>query len=741
MSFDSHRVQYTSVLLGAIFSLWIAWLEYDKSAESLGAFTRLEYMLYDWRFQLSDKYKQDINPDQPIVIIDIDEKSLEAQGRWPWDRSRVAELVDGLFEAGAIVVGFDVLFSEAQRNPVDTIMAELKSPSVDNHLLSLLAEHKDTLDGDKNLARSFTQGDVVLALLLQSQNTIQVGQLPPSIARLTPHQNARLPLLSPTGFAANLPILSESALNAGFITPWVDEDGVIRSVPLVQKIDQALYPSLALAVAMSWAFEEELRFSTAALNQQVDVMTHIEFLDKRINTDYQGKVLVPYVGGAHSFPYLSASDVLNNSLDTSMLDGAIVLVGASAIGLADLRSTPVGVQYPGVEIHANIINGLINGEVSYRPDWSQGLMVAWLLFLGFLLAVLSPWFGPLVMTLVSFSAVIISGVINVSVWNVGIHLPLASTLILIAGVYLINMLDGFLMEVGNRNRLNNMFGMYVPKIHIDRMMQTSKTYGFEGDHVELTVLFSDVRNFTSISESLSAQALKRFLNELFTPITEIIFEQKGTIDKYVGDMVMAFWGAPIEDKDHALNSVKAALLIQEKIEKLSDYFVENDLPALSMGIGINTGPMNVGDMGSVYRKAYTVLGDSVNLGARLESLTKFYGIDILVGPTTYAQTRDDIAYRFIDRIRVKGKTEPVNCYQPLCLSSQIDLEMKQQQQLWQRTITAYQKQYWPEARALLLKMLTQSPHNRLYLMYLQRIDQLQYVQSDNWDGVYDHQQK
>ncbi|MGP1609663.1 MAG: adenylate/guanylate cyclase domain-containing protein, partial [Burkholderiales bacterium] len=418
-----------------------------------------------------------------------------------------------------------------------------------------------------------------------------------------------------------------------------------------------------------------------------------------IPTDDFGRVLVPYVGGQGSYPYLSATDVLNGTLtpeQEDLLVNSLVLVGTTSVGLYDLRATPVGAVYPGVEVHANLLNAILSSAPMLtidentvqdgssfsaltdvfdqnrispfpsRPGWEQGAVFVAILVIGLVLSLVYPHLGPALLTVSSVTFLLGLTVLNFQLWtryNLDISLVILWLLIILIAT--VNMTYGFLREGVNKKVIKGMFDQYVPPAHIDAMLNNPDKYNFSGESKELSVLFSDIRNFTTISEKLSAVELKSMLNEFFTPITGIIFDHNGTIDKYVGDMVMAFWGAPIDDPEHRTHAVKAALKMLAKVEELKPRFKEKGLPEVNIGVGINSGMMSVGDMGSTYRRSYTVLGDAVNLGSRLEGITKAYGVKLLIGEQTYAGL-NNILCRQVDKVQVKGKEEPICIYQPLC---------------------------------------------------------------------------
>ena len=324
----------------------------------------------------------------------------------------------------------------------------------------------------------------------------------------------------------------------------------------------------------------------------------------------------------------------------------------------------------------------------------------------------------------------------------GIMLALALPLALIASLNAFNVAYGFLTESRSRRQLKEMFGQYVPPQWVEEMSRNPGSFGFEGESRVMTVLFSDVRNFTTISEGLPAARLKEMLNRFFNPMTGIIFRHRGTIDKYVGDMVMAFWGAPVNDDDHAFHAVLSAMEMIREAERLKPQFKQQGFPELDIGIGINTGMMNVGDMGSTYRRAYTVIGDAVNLASRLEGVTKHYGASIVVSENVVEKTADRILYRELDLIRVKGKQQAVTLYQPICLRSNASEDDEKEMAMWREAIALYRTACWQDARTAFQTLHATSGAKELAKLYLERIASLSNgTLPDNWDGVYERESK
>ena len=742
--------QRVSAYIGILLSAYLIVLGLSINTNENHWLNRLDFLFYDTRFNasLSLAEQSALNSkiadnkieaaEHKIIILDIDEKSLANEGRWPWSRHKLAELVAKLKDYGAIVVAFDVVFSEPERNPINEVSQHLANNAI---VWEPPKNWFEIADGDRAFSHQISTMDVVLGYFFQEQMDIQIGQLPASSYQLTTEQKSSLVSITKSGYAANLPLLQQAASGAGFVSNFADADGVIRRSPLVIRHGDALYPSLSLATVMSYLFVNNIEIETLPLGR-VEVMTSVIAGGQKARTDVNGQVIIPFRGRRHSFPYISVTDVLQKKITSTALEGAIVLVGTSAIGLADLRATPVGTQYPGVEVHANIIRSLLSGEFPYRPEWEAGLTLSILVLLGGLLSLWLPKLGPVMSVVVSVMALAITISGNFYLWHIyRMDLPIASTVLLILVLTLLNLAYGYFRENASRRLLKGMFNQYVPQAHIERMLSDPDAYQFTGDSKELTVLFADIRNFTTISEHLSAADLKAMLNQYFTPITKIIFDNDGTIDKYVGDMVMAFWGAPIEDDQHAHHGILAALEMQRMTQKISTDFIARGLPEIKIGVGLNSGTMNVGDMGSSYRRAYTVLGDAVNLGSRLESITKFYGVDILVGEHTAALC-PDIIFSFVDCIQVKGKDKPIAVYQPLGLESEVTLEQKGEIARFSLAYAHYLKQDWPQAVSMLIELKKDFSETKLYQIYLDRIQALRTQElTQNWDGVFRHTSK
>ncbi|EAT12756.1 adenylate/guanylate cyclase domain-containing protein [Bermanella marisrubri] len=736
MAFKKYMQAHSTRIFAVLLTLLISWLAVTSDNHA-NLMQRIEYLLYDLRFNTLLPFTQREASNTSIVIVDIDERSLIEQGRFPWSRHKVATLVDNLGEAGAIVIAFDVVFSEQQVNPVDE-MSRVLAQNMRQEMPSLDAIYEE-VDADIALAESLKRYDTVLGFFFQDNEAYRNGLLPLPIHELDPEWKEKLVVTQRPGYTANVDILQKAASGGGFVTMFPDFDGIVRRSPLVIRYRDHLYPSLALSAAMRYLFIEDIKPEVAELGD-VLTMTNLAVSEHPAPTDPRGFVTVPYQGRAFSYPYISATDVLNGKLEKGLLSDSIILVGTSAIGLADLRSTPMGPQYPGVEVHANILDALLNGGFPYKPDWSAGAVLFQLVVIAIFMIVVLPKLGAMSMLLSGIAIVSATFFFNGFVWIQGFDLPLAAALLLTVSLTALFIADGFIRESVSKRVLKSMFDQYVPPAHIEKMLADPDAYSFAGEHKLMTVLFSDIRSFTSISEKLSARELKLLLNTYFTPITKEIFDHQGTIDKYVGDMVMAFWGAPLDDENHRENAIKAALRMQQVTEQLKPMFIAQGLPEVNIGIGINTGFMNVGDMGSSFRRAYTVLGDAVNLGSRLESITKFYGVKILVGEETHDAV-DGFVFRFVDRIVVKGKETAIRVYEPLGSNGDVSQDVLEEIAEYNSAYQQYVHQDWIGAKKAFAALQLAHP-KVLYDVYLQRIDQLsKQTLPQDWDGTFIHTSK
>ena len=706
----------------------------------LAMVSRVENFAYDQRIRWTMPNTQD----KRIVIVDIDEKSLQDLGHWPWGRDVLAGLMDQLFDHYKIdTLGFDVVFAEADNSSGLSALATLGQTTLRDNpgYQDALSKLKTSLDYDARFANSLKNRQVALGYYFRHQQgqVGSTGQLPPPLFAKGAFNPAAVGAVQADAFTANLTSLQTSALAGGFFnaSPLVDADGVFRRVSLIQQHDGQLYETLALAVARLALRESQVKLNYADGQENYFALESMQLGPRRIPVDIDVGALIPYRGRAGSYPYVSATDVLKGKVPPAVLNGAIVLVGTTAPGLQDLRSAPVGEVYPGVEAHANLLAGILDGTIKERPAYTLGLELLLLVVSGLVLALVLPALSPLWSTAVGVSFMGAWLAANLYAWQQGnLVLPLAPLLLMMDAQYLFAMAYGFFIESRGKRQLSGLFGQYVPPELVGEMAKDPGAYSLAGESRELTVLFSDVRGFTTISEGLSPTELTDLMNQYLSPMTKVIHHHKGTIDKYMGDAIMAFWGAPVADKQHAEHAVQAALDMIADLKNLQAGFKARGWPPVLIGVGLSTGEMTVGNMGSSFRMAYTVMGDAVNLGARLEGLTRVYGVDIIVSEVTKNQA-PTFVYRELDRVRVKGKNLPVVIFEPICAIGHEDTSRDEELRLYDQALAAYRQQDWGTAQTALVTLQALCPEHELYPMYAQRVDYLQQnPPGADWDGAF-----
>ncbi|HEY4318433.1 MAG TPA: adenylate/guanylate cyclase domain-containing protein [Herbaspirillum sp.] len=711
---------------------------------------RIDLFLYDMRMRLPE-----VKLDPRIVILDIDEKSLNEIGRWPWNRDVMATMIDQLNKRYHVrAISFDVLFAEPDTSSGYPTMARLAEHELkdDPNFGAKLRALKASLDFDARMAASIQNRPVVMGYNLSNEpGAISKGQMPPPAFTAADLGGRPLDATEWSAYGANLAQLQESARTAGFFNPILDADGVIRSVPLLARYGDGYYESLALAsarVALGATKVKPVFLQQDALMSQEQLRDYGALDSLRMNTlprptsipvERHLTALITYRGhggaAGGAFRYVSAVDVVKGTLPVELLKDTIVLVGTTVPGLYDLRSTPVSPNYPGVEIHANIIASILDHDFKQRPEFALGFNIVQLLLIGLLLGAILPLLAPLYAMLLTVAAAAAVAGFNFWLYNsANLVLPLAAALLLIVFLFIFNLAWGYLFEHRKSRAMVNLFGEYVAPELVAEMAANPASYSMEGESRELTVMFSDVRGFTTISESLEPNELREYINAYLTAMSEDIRGNRGTLDKYIGDAVMAFWGAPLMLPDHASLAVATALKMQRSVVALNADFVKRNWPPLHIGVGLNTGMMRVGDMGSKIRRAYTVMGDAVNLSSRLESITKVYGVGVLVGHATRVAA-PEYAYRELDRVRVKGKSEPVPIYQPIDLESAMTDAQRASLAHWEQALQWVREQRWDDAEQAILA-LQEERADGLYALYLSRIAVFRREPPPtDWDGV------
>ncbi len=686
----------------------------------------LENASYDARLHLT--MPNSIDP--RIVILDIDEASLSEIGQWPWNRALLAQLVERLNSDYDIkLLAFDIVFAESNTNEGLEVLQQLARGELQNNeeFLTAITRLQPELMHDKIFADSLRGRNSVLGYYFKQSETLDnrlvIGKLPAPFYQLQLPVNSHTSLIEASGYGANIDIIQNSAASAGFIdNPLIDEDGVLRRAPMLQLHRNGLYESFSLAIARSALGSPEIELVIADNDNNYFEIEAIILADKLIPLGEYASALIPYRGNQYSFPYVSARDVLNRSVNPDILKNAIVIVGTTAPGLMDLRATPVQKAYAGVEIHANLVAGILDNRIMQSPAYVRGYEFILLLIIGALMLALlrtsTPWWS----ILFTISLLLLVAGSCIYMWlQQKLVLPVAAPITLILILFFIHSAFGFILESRNKRKLAKLFGLYIPPELVDEMSNQPGSYTLQAKSREITVLFMDVRGFTRIAERLDPELLSQLMNEFLTPMTQIIHKHRGTIDKYMGDSIMAFWGAPLDDSDHAEHAVHTALEMLDVLKDIQRRFVQKGWPPLEIGIGINTGTMSVGNMGSKFRTAYTVMGDAVNLGKRLEELTKTYAVPIILSQTT-REAASNYTYMELDRVKVKGRDELITIFTPLDLLNSLSASRFAELERHKQALNLFRMGDWNAARITFSALHAEHPETLLYSLYLDRID-------------------
>ncbi|MBT8119041.1 MAG: adenylate/guanylate cyclase domain-containing protein [Gammaproteobacteria bacterium] len=703
--------------------------------------TSLENQAYDARLKITLPE----NVDKQVVIVDIDEKSLDEIGQWPWNRNILATINDVLFDHYQIkAIGYDIVFAEEDIDEGTKLLNSMATGSLQNDPVFIEEYQRviPSLQHDQRFAEALKDRKTVMGFVMDTDSI--KGELPRAIAELDNNTLKKLAIHKAEGYTANLRALQSSAFSGGFFNnPLLDYDGVFRRVPLLQTHENELHESLALALTRAATGSPAIEMVVETSEESDDLFLEwITIGEIAIPVDHSSGVLVPYIGKRKSFEYISATDVLNKRVDKNILEGKITLFGTSAPGLLDLRTTPLEPAYPGVEVHANIIQGILDGRILHAPGYTKGFEFILISFIGIVLTFTLPMLSALYSTLVILGSIVLLITTNFYAWtNAQLVLPIAAPVLLVVVLFALQMTYGFFVESRGKRQLAHLFGQYVPPELVEEMSLKMEDINLDGEMREMSVLFSDVRGFTTISESLEPKELTDYINAFLTPITKVIHDHRGTIDKYMGDAVMAFWGAPLEDDLHALHALNAATGIVERMKSLRKEFSEKNWPEIYVGVGVNTGNMNVGNKGSEFRVDYTVLGDAVNLGSRLEGLTKVYGVDIITSEFT-RHAVPEYEYRELDRVRVKGKDKPVSIYEPLGLLEDISKDERKLLKQFHIGIKQFRAQNWDAAEREIFALSQLEPDRKIYKIYLDRIMfYREHPPAEDWDGSFTHTSK
>ena len=627
---------------------------------------RLRYIAFDYY----NKVMPRIAGDQ-VVIVDIDEESLQKLGQWPWPRTEIAKIPDILTDLGAKTVAFDMVFSEPDRTSPEFMLERLEGIGLSRDAKSALEKLPSN---DAYFAKRIKEnGKTVTAFVWTQQPTMR-----PPIRKATIFNTGFKPypekfVNSVRYFATNLPELSEASAGNGSFSMSPEHDGLIRRVPMVvghidENEDVTIHPALpleAIRVALGKKLIKLRSFGEPT--EEGFGINAINVGGYNVPTDSEGNIWVYYAGHRPQI-YIPAWKVLAGIVSPTQVKDKIVMVGTSAIGLLDLRSTPLDPVIPGVEVHAEIIEQVLNNQFLQRPDFFKSAEIAFTVAISLLVIVLAPFIAPMTLALVVVFLMCAGGLASVYAYQaLGFLVDPLYPALTITMIFILSSLLNNLRSEGERRMIKNAFGHYISKDLMDELTSDPDKLQLGGEVKELSVMFTDVRNFTTISEALTPAEIIQMMNGFLTPMTSIVMEERGTVDKYMGDAMMAFWNAPLDVKDHAKHACRAALKMAEALDPVNEVMkskAEADgrvFHEIRTGIGLATGLCSIGNMGSKQRFAYSALGDTVNLSSRLEGQTKPYGVPIMTSSTTMEKAKD-FAFLELDLLQVKGRTEPERVY-------------------------------------------------------------------------------
>lgn len=717
----------------------------------------MEYRALDLRFTM----RGPIEPGPETVLAVIDEKSVDEVGRWPWPRSRIADLIQALSDDGAKVVALDIGFFEPDTNTnielVDRLAGEVGRSGIQAPgLTGFLEKERRLADFDLRLADTMEQAvsPVILGYFFHITQQEAVSHLSEQEvqARITSMDSvvnsdynfvragsasvdlADSPVIRAFMPEANIPPLVRAADASGFFNMTPDPDGTVRRVPMVIQCQDKYYMPLSLQTLRYY-----LGDAPAALDVSELGVESVRVGDFRLPTDEIGRLLVNYRGPGGTFPHVPVADILAGRVEKGAFRDKVVLVGPTAVGIYDLRVTPFDSVFPGVEIHANVIDNILHQDFLIRPNWAMIFDLVSIIIIGLLLGLVLPRLSA------SFAPVL--GVGLLAVWSGGNYFLFAHglwvnfiyPLLTLIVVYTAITVFKYMTEEREKKKIKGAFSYYVNQSVVTEMLKNPDMLKLGGEKRFMTVLFSDIRGFTTISEKMDPEALVHLLNDYLTAMTDVVFKYNGLLDKYIGDAIMAVWGAPLEQPDHALLACRTSLEMMTELERLRGEWalVQKNVPFIDIGIGLNSGPMVVGNMGSHTRFDYTVMGDSVNLGSRLEGANKQYGTNIIIGETTFEQVGDVMICRELDSVAVKGKALPVRIYELLGESGQVSEDRLQLARGFSMGLAAYKNRQWEKAGAIFRMLQSNYPEDKPTQLYVDRVAELKKNPPPaDWDCVY-----
>ncbi|MFZ2087027.1 MAG: CHASE2 domain-containing protein [Desulfobaccales bacterium] len=706
----------------------------------------IELKLYDLRFL----YRGAKPPVPEIALVAVDDASVKKVGRWPWSREVMARLFTRIKEAEPRVMGLDIIFAERQETAALTTLQRLRrdlgqKKAAFPQVMALLDQEEKRADVDRQLAQVVGQGPPTIlgfffvdvgGKILGSQigqslgpKAIQASTY--NLIRWLDEEAGRLPLMGADAVEVNLPEITEAAAGGGYFNMVPDPDGTVRWLPMALAYGPDIFAPMTLVTLQHYREKPPLGITLSRFGVE-----EVRLGREKIPVDRYGRMFINYLGPPGIFPTYSADQVLAGSLPRDALKDKVVLVGATAVGIFDLRVTPFSGVSPGLEIQATVLDNILQQDFIRTPTYptltTMGIILALALVFGLLLPRLSA-VGAIAITLMAAQAYV---VINYLFFRyAGLHLEISYPLLEVAGVYTGITLQRFLTEERERARIKKAFQSYVAPEVVNQIIRNPEKLRLGGERRELSILFSDIRGFTTLSETMAPEALVEVLRDYLNPMSEIVVKHGGTLDKYIGDAIMALFGAPLDQADHAQRACRTALEMIGNLKELDREWVERGRPPLKIGIGINSGLVSVGNMGSNRLFDYTAIGDNVNLASRLEGLNKYYGTEILVAANTVQALGNGFLVREVDLVRVKGKKQPIAIYEVLGEGPPED-RLARFLELYNRGLALLRQCRFEESLEVFQEATHLKPQDTLCSHYLQVIQKFsENPPGPDWDGV------
>ncbi|MBU0925933.1 adenylate/guanylate cyclase domain-containing protein [bacterium] len=683
----------------------------------------IDSRLRDFMFTLRGEIKP---KSDSVAIVDIDEKSLQTFGQWPWSRDILSKILYNLTSAEVAVIGFDIVFAEEDRTSPHKIFKkfDIKQKNIPNF--------------DLDFSQAIANTPTILGYQFELTNKKYINKNAPSIQTIFIEKNKKQGenyLITAQGTILNIPILQDSSYSSGFFNNIPDDTGIIRSIPLIISYEDEIYPSLSLET-----LRIGLGINKIYINYDENGIKNLQVGDFMIPTDRYGRLLINFRGKEKTFKYISALDIYNNSFNKEDITNKIILIGTSAAALMDLRATPFESIFPGVEIHANAIDNIISQDFLYKASWVEGVNIVIIFVLSFftffIIRKIPIWLTPIFTILFLFVTIYY---IYYLMFNTGVVLNILFPIFSIILSGIISLIIGYFYEIKKKEEIKNKFASKVSKDVMEELLKNIDDNSLKAQNKEVSIFFSDIRGFTNISEKINKpELLIKYLNQYMTPMSKIIIKNNGTIDKYIGDSIMAYWNAPFDIDNHADKAVISALEQLEELKKLNIILKDLDQPQINIGIGITTGIATVGEIGSIGRSDYTIIGDNVNLGSRIESLCKFYGCNLIISENTKEKLKENYIFRYLDFVQVKGKEIPIKLWEVISLENDYK-NINNELEKYSQAIKEFENKELEKALAIFHKLNTEYEKKKIYDIYIHRCEE--FIKNKNFSLLHKHEFK